>query len=86
MREETEMLNEKRTYKLVELPRDREATGSKWTHVKKVDKQSRVSRHKARLVTLGCLQILGVDFTETIAPVVRLESVHATLAVAASKI
>jgi hypothetical protein len=86
MREETEMINEKGTHKLVELPRDREATGSKWTHVKKVDKQSRLSKHKARLVTLGCPQILGVDFTETIAPVVRLESVHAPLAIAPSKI
>jgi hypothetical protein len=86
MREETEMLNEKRTYKLVELPRDREATGSKWTHVEKVDKQSRLSRYKARLVTPGCSQILGVDLTETIAPVVRLESVHATLAIAPSKV
>jgi hypothetical protein len=68
---------------LVELPRDREAIGSKWTYVKKVDEQGRVSRHKARLVALGCSQIPGVDFTETFAPVVRLESVRAALAIAA---
>jgi hypothetical protein len=83
MKEEIEMLKEKGTYMLVELPRDREAIGSKWTYVKKVDEQGRVSRHKARLVALGCSQIPGVDFTETFAPVVRLESVRAALAIAA---
>jgi hypothetical protein len=83
MREEIEMMKEKGTYELVELPKNREAIGSKWTYVKKVDDQGRVSRYKARLVALGCSQIPGVDFTETFAPVVRLESVRAALAIAA---
>jgi hypothetical protein len=83
MREELEMLKEKGTYKLVELPADRQAIGSKWTFVKKVDELGRVSRHKARLVALGCSQIPGIDFTETFAPMVRLESMRAALAMAA---
>jgi hypothetical protein len=83
MREEIEMLKEKGTYELVELPEDRQAIGSKWTFVKKVDELGRVSRHKARLVALGCSQIPGIDFTETFAPVVRLESMRAALAIAA---
>jgi hypothetical protein len=83
MREEIEMMKEKGTYQLVELPKDREAIGCKWTYVKKVDELGRVSRYKARLVALGCSQIPGVDFTETFAPVVRLESIRAALAIAA---
>ena len=83
MREELEMLKEKGTYELVDLPEGREAIGSKWTFVKKVDEKGQVSRYKARLVALGCSQIPGIDFTETFAPVVRLESMRAALAIAA---
>jgi hypothetical protein len=50
---------------------------------REVDEQSRASRYKARLVALRCSQISGVDFTETLGPVVRLESVRAALAIAA---
>jgi hypothetical protein len=83
MREELEMLKEKGTYEIVELLGDRQAIGSKWMFVKKVDELGRVSRHKARLVTLGCSPIPGIDFTETFAPMVRLESMRATFAIAA---
>ncbi len=57
--------------------------GCRWTYVKKYDEHGNVSRYKARLVAQGYSQIPGVDYTETFAPVVRLESVRAALGIAA---
>ena len=40
-------------------------------------------RNKSRLVAQGCSQVEGLDFDETFAPVVRLESIRMFLAYAA---
>ena len=50
---------------------------------KKRDGNDNVTRYKARLVAKGYSQIAGLDFTETFAPVVRIESIRTLLAIAA---
>ena len=42
-----------------------------------------LERYKARLVAQGFFQIADLDFTETWAPIVRIESVRVLLALAA---
>jgi hypothetical protein len=42
-----------------------------------------VTRNKARLVAKGYVQVAGLDFEETFAPVARLESIQILLAYAA---
>jgi hypothetical protein len=42
-----------------------------------------VTRNKARLVAKGYVQVAGLDFEETFAPVARLESIRILLAYAA---
>jgi hypothetical protein len=44
-----------------------------------------VIKHKARLVACGFVQQEGIDFEEVFAPVVRMESVHILLALAAQE-
>jgi hypothetical protein len=44
-----------------------------------------VIKHKARLVAYGFVQQEGIDFEEVFAPVVRMESVHILLALAAQE-
>ncbi len=83
MDEEMGMIAEMKTYQLEDLPQGRETVGCRWTYVKKYDEHGNVSRYKARLVAQGYSQIPGVDYTETFAPVVRLESVRAALGIAA---
>jgi len=41
----------------------------------KLDEQEKVVRNKARLVAQGYNQQEGIDFTETFAPVARLEAI-----------
>ena len=47
------------------------------------DAAGNVVRHKARLVTQGFLQVPGVDYFNTYAPVAKLTSIHTVLALAA---
>ena len=44
-----------------------------------------VQRYKARLVAKGYLQQPGIDFQETFAPVARLDTIRALIALAAQK-
>ncbi|SJL04873.1 uncharacterized protein ARMOST_08244 [Armillaria ostoyae] len=73
------------TYTKEDLPAGRDTIGCKWVFLKKYDEDGNISRYKARLVAQGYSQIPGVDYNETFAPVVRLESVHAALGIAAIK-
>ena len=42
-------------------------------------------KHKAILVSKGYSQVHGVDYTETFAPVAKMDSIRLVLALAASK-
>ena len=80
---DSEMLQlEKRgTFKLVELPPDRSAIASKWVYRLKKDHIGEIIKHKARVVAKGCSQIPGLDFLETFAPVMRLETFRLLIAI-----
>jgi len=49
----------------------------------KCDGNNNFTRYKARLCAKGYSQIAGLDFEETFAPVVRIESVRVLFAIAA---
>jgi hypothetical protein len=51
---------------------------TKWIWVLK-ENEHRLVRFKARLVVLGCLQIWGLEFDDTFAPVVRFEPLRFVL-------
>lgn len=57
--------------------------GSKWVFRAKKDSAGNVVRYKARLVAQGFSQVPGVDYFDTFAPVAKMASIRAALAVAA---
>jgi len=58
--------------------------GTKWVFRNKKDDQGKVVHNKARLVAKGFSQVEGLDFSETFAPVARLEAIHILLTYAYS--
>jgi len=82
MEEELVSINKNDTWKLCELPPDRKAIGTKWVLKKKIEADGSV-RYKARIVAKGYAQVAELDYNDTYAPVVRIESVRVFLAIVA---
>ena len=73
------------TWELVDAPDGVNIVGSKWVFRAKKDAAGNVVRYKARLVAQGFSQVPGVDYFDTFAPVARLSSIRAILAIAAAE-
>ena len=83
MLEELRSLHEKNTWMLVRLPPGRKVIGTKWVYRLKMTADGQLEKYKARLVAKGYSQIAGIDFDETWAPVVHIESVRTLFTLAA---
>ncbi len=73
------------TFELVELPPGRRPIGCRWVYRLKRDEIGLIMKYKARLVAQGFSQVPGLDFFETFAPVVRLDSLRILLAIIAER-
>ena len=76
--EEIESLDKCDVFELTNLSKGRKTIGCRWVFDVKGD-----GCKKARLVAQGFLQVEGVDYNKLFSPVVRFESVHLMLALAA---
>jgi transposase InsO family protein len=72
------------TWKFVKRPIGRSVISCKWVFDLKYGADGRLERFKARLVARGFSQQEGLDFEDTFAPVIRLESLRVLFAIAAS--
>ena len=81
--EELSTLKDAGTWELVDAPEGVNIVGSKWVFRAKKDATGNFVRYKARLVAQGFSQVPGVDYFDTFAPVARLASIQAILAIAA---
>lgn len=81
MQEELQQLELNNVWELVNRPdpRKHNIISTKWIYRNKKDENGQVVRNKARLVAQGYTQFEGIDFSETFAPVARLEAIHILL-------
>ncbi|KAJ8753122.1 hypothetical protein K2173_017675 [Erythroxylum novogranatense] len=86
MDEEIKAIEDNETWILMDLPSaETKVVDSKWIFKEKLNPDGSINKYKARLVVRGYKQEYGVDYTETYAPVTRLDTVRMLLALAASK-
>ncbi|CAJ2639700.1 unnamed protein product [Trifolium pratense] len=85
MEEEMSMIQKNKTWELVDKPEDRNIIGVKWVFRTKLNADCSINKYKARLVVKGYAQIFGVDYSDTFAPVSRLDTIRLVLAIAAQK-
>jgi Reverse transcriptase (RNA-dependent DNA polymerase)/gag-polypeptide of LTR copia-type len=66
-------------------PKGVNLVSTKWVFLVKVKSDGTLDRFKARLVARGFSQVYGIDYFETFAPTVRMDTLRVFLAVAAEK-
>ena len=75
----------RKTWTLVSLPPNKRALPVRWVCRTKRDAMNVFERYKARIVVKGYAQEVELDFDETFAPVVRIDTVRTLFAIAAAK-
>ncbi|TMC17118.1 MAG: hypothetical protein E6J34_19075 [Chloroflexi bacterium] len=83
--DEIRAIIKRKTWTLAVLPPGKKALPLRWVCRTKRDAMRIFERYKARIVVKGFAQEADLDFDETFAPVVRIDSVRTIFAIAAGK-
>ena len=70
------MIEKNCTWELVDRPPDKNIIGVKWVFSTKLNADSTINKHKARLVVKGYAYIYGVDYSDTFAPVEKMDTIR----------
>ena len=84
MDEEYSTLMDNNTWDLVPLPKGRNLVRCRWIYRTKIAADGEIRKYKYRLVAKGYSQVHGIDYTETFAPVAKMDSIRLVLAIVAS--
>jgi len=85
MDNEIKSIRSHKTWIIEDIPDHCRSIGCRWIFKAKRKANGDIDRFKARLCAKGFSQIPGVDFNETYAPVAKMTSIRAMLAIAAEK-
>ena len=81
MDEEIICIENNQTWKLVDVPDDKDVISVKWIYKTKQDVEGKVQKYKARLVVRGFTQQPGIDYNETCSPLTCMDIVRIVLAI-----
>jgi hypothetical protein len=85
MQHEYSSLMDNGTWELVDLPPGRMVVNCMWIYKVKSNTAGDVSRFKARFVAKGCSQSVGLDYTETFSPFIRMAILRIFLTIAVAR-
>lgn len=82
---EVEALEDQHTWDITDLPPDKTAIGSQWVYKIKYNAYGTIQKYKSRVVVQGSKQVEGEDYSETFAPVAKMNTVRTLLRLVAAK-